>query len=230
MRASFGTISLVFGSFVLYIQTLTTHLTPNKHVWPLIAAGGTVVAFLWPFDWMPEWKDRKQRYGLLHTLAKVLISPFSRVTFARTFVADVLCSMPKLFNDFLVMVCLVGTGEAFRVHWDKQSNALTGSESACDASDTTFLRFSVALSALPFWVRLMQCCRAFWDSGEKRHCFNGLKYCTSMSVVLLSFVSNKEGNGALTYSYRAWQLMSLVSTMCAAGATVFVCARHSSDD
>ena len=121
VRASFGAITHVFFCFVLYILTLTSHLTPNKHVWPLLAIAGALVALFWPLDWMPEWKDRKQRYLLLHTLMQVVLSPLSRVTFARTFMADVLTSMPKIYSDFLSTVCMLGTGEAFRVAWNKDA-------------------------------------------------------------------------------------------------------------
>ena len=99
VRASFGIMTLVFFLFVLYILTLTTQLTPNKHVWPLAAAGVTLLALLWPLDWMAEWSDRAQRYKLVATVGRVLASPFTRVSFARTFVADVLTSMPKASSD-----------------------------------------------------------------------------------------------------------------------------------
>lgn len=88
--------------------------------------------------------------------------------------------------------------------------ALTGGESKCNDSNHEFLVAHVALSVLPFWVRLMQCCRAFKDSGESRHCANALKYCMSTAVVMLSFISGRDGS-----YYAAWQLVSLASTMCA---------------
>ena len=37
------------------------------------------------------------------------------MSFARTFVADVLTSMPKIFNDLLFTACMLATGNAFEV-------------------------------------------------------------------------------------------------------------------
>jgi hypothetical protein len=38
----------------------------------------------------------KQRWGLIKEVACVLVSPFSEVTFLRSFIADIFCSMPRL--------------------------------------------------------------------------------------------------------------------------------------
>ena len=148
MRGSFNVMTLVFSCFALYVLTLTMHLTPNKHVWPLAAVAGTLIALLWPWDWMPEWHDSAQRLKLLGAICRVLASPLSEVSphpspspspspcpnlsrspgpgpsrspgpgevsFARTFVADVLTSMPKIFNDLLFTACMLATGNAFEV-------------------------------------------------------------------------------------------------------------------
>jgi hypothetical protein len=115
MRGSFNVMTLVFSCFALYVLTLTMHLTPNKHLWPLAAVAGTVLTLLWPWDWMPEWQDRAQRLELLGTIGRVLASPLTEVSFARTFIADVLTSMPKIFNDLLFTACMLSTGNAFDV-------------------------------------------------------------------------------------------------------------------
>ena len=70
MRGSFNVMTLVFSCFALYVLTLTMHLTPNKHMWPLAAVAGTVLTLLWPWDWMPEWEDRAQRLKLLGTICR----------------------------------------------------------------------------------------------------------------------------------------------------------------
>lgn len=105
---------MVFTSFVLYVLTLITELYTldhvSKHVWPIVALLGPTIILLWPFNWMPEWSDRKQRYLLLKAVAFVIVSPLTKVTFSRSFIADMLTSMPKLFNDFLLAACLYITG------------------------------------------------------------------------------------------------------------------------
>ena len=131
MRGSFNVMTLVFSCFALYVLTLTMHLTPNKHIWPLAAVAGTVLTLLWPWDWMPEWQDRAQRLKLLGTICRVLASPLTEVSFARTFVADVLTSMPKIFNDLLFTACMLSTGNAFEVHWDVKAEVLVGGDERC---------------------------------------------------------------------------------------------------
>ena len=58
----------------------------------------------------------------------------------------------------------------------------------------------------------MQCARAYWDTRERKHVLNGLKYCTSIAVVVLSlFVDKVSGVD------RVWWAMSIVSTLYALG-------------
>ena len=55
-----------------------------------------------------------------------------------------------------------------------------------------------------------RCVRQYRDSRESRHAFNGLKYCTSISVVVLSFFQDRSD------LLRAmWWAVSIVSTVCA---------------
>lgn len=77
VRFAFGLMCLNFSCFTLYVLTLNSRLTPNKHLWPAAALGGSALALLWPFDFMPEWADCAQRYKLLRRLGKVMASPLS---------------------------------------------------------------------------------------------------------------------------------------------------------
>jgi hypothetical protein len=92
IRASFMLMTIVFSAFVVFVLTLTSRLTPNKHVWPAAAVLGSIAYLGWPADWMPEWSDRQQRAALGRTLLRVLASPFSAASFEHSFVADVLTS------------------------------------------------------------------------------------------------------------------------------------------
>jgi len=51
---------------------------------------------------------------MLLMIGSTLLAPFSEVTFAHSFVADVLTSMPKVFNDVLFTGCIYFTGELFQ--------------------------------------------------------------------------------------------------------------------
>ena len=208
MRGSFNVMTLVFSCFALYVLTLTMHLTPNKHMWPLAAVAGTVLTLLWPWDWMPEWEDRAQRLKLLGTICRVLASPLTEVSFARTFVADVLTSMPKIFNDLLFTACMLSTGNAFDVHWDVKAEVLVGGDERCTDGSEAYHRARFVMQVLPFWVRLMQCCRAYFDTREQRHLANALKYCSSILVILLSLTMARGGAWAV-----GWAVASVVSSV-----------------
>ena len=99
IRGSITIVVFVFSSFVLYVLTLVVNLTPNRHVWPALAGVLSLLYFVAPVDWMPEWADHHQRYGLLRMIGRVLAAPISPTTFAHTFVADVLTSSaPQCFH------------------------------------------------------------------------------------------------------------------------------------
>ena len=65
-----------------------------------------------------------------------------------------------------------------------------------------------AMQVLPFWVRLMQCCRAYFDTREQRHLANALKYCSSILVILLSLTMARGGAWAV-----GWAVASVVSSV-----------------
>ena len=73
-----------------------------------------------------------------------------------------------------------------QVHWDVRAQALAGGDERCTDGSEAYRLAHFVMQVLPFWVRLMQCCRAFFDSRERRHLANALKYCTSIVVILLS--------------------------------------------
>lgn len=152
-----------------------------------------------------------QRYMMLRTLGCVLLSPFSQMNFARGFLADVLTSMPKVFADVNITVCLYVTGEAFDQSWNPVTKEFD-LESECSTKKPWFYYLKMILAVLPFWVRLMQCARAFYDKRKVKDAANGLKYCSSISVVLLSFT---------TYS-SVWLAVSICSTVYGCSWDIFM--------
>jgi hypothetical protein len=214
LRAGVTLVSLNFIAFSLFFLTLTVNLTPNKNIWPaaaILLSAGYVLA---PVDWMPEWQERSQRASLGRAILRVLASPFSSASFEHSFIADVFCSMPKLMSDLLFTGCIYATGEALSAgEWNAASRSFSnaGPSSCADGNSRSYLAAHVGLSVLPFWLRLMQCARAFVETREQRtryrHAANGVKYICSISVVLLSFLSGRT---------TAWLLMSALSTVYAA--------------
>ena len=206
IRAAFTLVSLNFTAFLLFFLTITIHLTPEKHVWPAAALAGTLVYFVSPFDWMSEWKDAKQRQSLFRCVLRVLGAPLSTASFAHSFVADVLTSMPKCFSDLLYSACAFGTGEIWSAGvWDASAHAYSRPAFCADANPN-YHAVHVALSVLPFWLRLMQCARGLRDGRHpRRQLANGAKYCGSIAVVLLSLGGRTE----------VWLLASTLSTLLA---------------
>ena len=212
IRASFTRMSVVFSCFVLYVLALRSPnawFLPGKHSLPASAIVGTFLLSLWPTNLMPEWKDRAQRFALLGSLGRLLLSPLFAAPFASTFIADVLTSMPKIFTDMLLTGCMYASGLAFKVHYDVKAHALVGAEgTTCTNADPTFAWAAFALSIFPFWIRLMQCLRAYATDRETRHLFNSLKYCTSISVVVLSTLA---GHNHALKPY--WAVLACASTL-----------------
>ncbi|KAL1525399.1 hypothetical protein AB1Y20_020258 [Prymnesium parvum] len=202
IRGFFTVITVVFSTFALYVLTLTVELTSDRHVWPASAAILSLVYLFSPWDWMPSWYDRFQRYSLLVTIGYVLVTPMYRTTFARTFVADILTSMPKVFLDVHFTSCVYAYGNVF------QNTSLWAEivPDACTSSNPTYNTIRFVLSVFPFWIRLLQCLRAFVETRKIRHNANALKYCTSIAVVVLSNLAPESA---------AWVTMSVLSTVCA---------------
>ena len=190
IQAAFTRMSLVFFCFVLYVFKLrspNSWFLPNKHVLPATALLGTAVLSLWPRDSMPQWKDRSQRYALIRALGRLLLSPLFPVAFSSTFIADVLTSMPKIFTDMLATLCLYASGAALTASFDVDKGEMIGIPTQCTSADPRYQVASFVLSVFPFWIRLMQCVRGYLQDHETRHVANGLKYCVSIAVVVLSF-------------------------------------------
>lgn len=209
VRASFSVMCIVFACFALYVLTLTSELTPNKHVWPLAAFGCALIFLVWPWNWMAEWEDQSQRAALLRGYGRVLTAPLFKPHFCDIVLANTLISMPKLLLDFLRMGCLYSTGEVFQIAYDQDAQSLTGMSDRCTFEGSRMYEYAAAiLSVLPFWIRLMQCARQFVETGLAQHALNGIKYCCSMSVVILSLVSNLSA-----HLHNAWLVMGVTSTL-----------------
>mmetsp|Transcript_82879 Transcript_82879/g.130316 ORF Transcript_82879/g.130316 Transcript_82879/m.130316 type:complete len:432 (-) Transcript_82879:29-1324(-) len=190
-------LMLVMSSaFVLYVFALTKQITLQigglgADSWPLFAVGCFVVAVV-----IPSRAKVNQRWLLVRTILICLVSPLSETNFARNFVADIFCSMPRVFLDASYTVCIYATGEAF-MDFSQGSRGR-----ACSEHRESYYVAKVILSLLPFWVRFWQCVRSFIDSGRKKHIFNGLKYCSSITVIFLS----------LTDYTKTWFAMAIFST------------------
>jgi hypothetical protein len=130
LRGATSVAYIVFSCFMMYILTLTGGLqgfvkvdSNFKHIFPMLAFVLPATLFFCPYDNLTELcfgvtsRGYTQRIGMLKQLLAVLCSPFSNVTFIRTFMADILCSMPRIFTDLQYTLCIYVTGQ----YWDQQN-------------------------------------------------------------------------------------------------------------
>eukprot|EP00928_Gymnodinium_smaydae_P098492 TRINITY_DN9171_c0_g2_i5.p1 TRINITY_DN9171_c0_g2~~TRINITY_DN9171_c0_g2_i5.p1 ORF type:complete len:501 (+),score=29.46 TRINITY_DN9171_c0_g2_i5:117-1505(+) len=200
-------MSVVFTCFLLYLFSLTGIVKTDPTIWPAVVVALLCLLVLSPVS-IFSFNFSTQRWRLIRTIVLVLLSPFSKVSFSRILIADALTSMPKLLSDILYTVCLYTSGRYVisKSTWRETENEVGLLEVAeCSDADPIYKVVQIILSVLPFWIRLMQCIRAFVDTHALPNVFNGLKYCMSMAVVALSFVFHS------WHIY--WVIMSVLSTL-----------------
>lgn len=118
---------IVFSCFLLYVLTITGMLRDVgevdslKHLWPALAVFLPMLLFVCPSDRIvspcfgSQGHGYQQRLGFIRNALAVLCTPFTETTFLRSFIADIFCSMPKIFNDMEYTACLYVTGS----FWDR---------------------------------------------------------------------------------------------------------------
>ena len=120
----------------------------------------------------------RARASLLRSIAHMAIAPFGPpVRFRDNLVADVACSMVRCLVDGVTTARFFFTGE-----YEKRKPSL-----AEDLGPT-----SPVITAIPYWIRLQQCVRRFYDSqrGSRErieHVINAGKY--TMSLVSIGLAS-----------------------------------------
>jgi hypothetical protein len=117
---------------------------------------------------------RRARLSLVITLWQIVISPFGQVKFRHFFLADILTSMTQPLRDLGYISCFF-----FQGSWLDQSDP---SVEQCPLLEDYIL--SVAF--LPFWFRLAQCFRRYYDCKQRVHLINAGKY---FSVILVHFTN-----------------------------------------
>lgn len=224
LRGANSVAYIVFICFMLYILTLTgglegfVHVDPNiKHIFPMLAFAIPALLFFCPYDTWTKLcfgvtsRGYTQRIGMLRQLTAVLWSPFTEVTFMRTFMADILCSMPRIFTDLQYTLCIYMTGR----YWDKQNEWQEESHmhayDTCGAGSTTYVWLQNLFSFCPFYIRFMQSLRSWVDSGDSKHVYNALKYALSLSVTGLALAHKKFPSNM--YLEPTWFRISTITTL-----------------
>jgi len=156
----------------------------------------------WPFGWGSPGKQWPK------ALWETLCAPFARVTFLHVFVGDCLTSFVKPLNDWAYAACFLGTGLFLR---DELTPDNGGSH--CLHSPVLNKVITPILSALPLYLRLMQCFRRYFDTRARfPHMVNAGKYATAMCIVLVGVFHQSITKGG-TGLRAAWILCLCASTL-----------------
>ncbi|KAI9172952.1 Xenotropic and polytropic retrovirus receptor 1 [Blastocladiella emersonii ATCC 22665] len=157
---------LLWSIFVfLTLTPVNEDLDVSPLMLPLIFASICLAFFVNPFPIL----HRNARWWLIRTLSRILASPFHKIYFRDFFLTDIMCSLVFSLNSLPLFFCV----------------SLRQDE-ACDTSRSPF---SLAFAILPVLLRLIQCVRRTYDSGNVHpHMTNAGKYCFSLSVICASFV------------------------------------------
>ncbi|CAK9118793.1 unnamed protein product [Durusdinium trenchii] len=123
----------------------------------------------------------KYKVQILRGVGRTCLAPFYAVNFGDNMVGDVLTSLARPLRDVPAAMCYLGS------HHPQLQSAMeqfVKSGNTCPAWEHEII--SPLIAALPFWFRLWQCARRFWDTGQKRNLLNLGKYTSSLIVVIVS--------------------------------------------
>ncbi|KAG2377829.1 hypothetical protein C9374_008914 [Naegleria lovaniensis] len=114
------------------------------------------------------------RYWFLKCVLRMLASPFTAVRFSDFFIADQLTSLGDVLFELQFIACIYPA--------TSQSNVM---KLFCDSTKSIGIPI---LNYIPYHCRFMQCLRKYYDTRQKMHLLNALKYASSCIVVIVAFI------------------------------------------
>jgi hypothetical protein len=169
---------VALANFLLFFKTLRGD-TPDwisSGYMPMVLLG-YVLYMIMPWPW-----NRSNQFS--RGVLKVLASPFYEVTFFTSYIGDIMTSMVKVFIDLAYTLCF-----AFSGYW--QHELQDDFTNGCTNSNFYTLFVVPFLSALPLWLRFLQCLRRYRDTHERHpNLSNAGKYACAVVVVLFGAFHN----------------------------------------
>lgn len=135
---------------------------------PLILLIVTFAILICPFNIM----YRSSRYFFLTCAIHVFFAPLYKVVLSDFFVGDQLTSQVQSFRSIEFYICYYTSGD-YKLR-----------EHSCNKNDA-YNTFSYILAAIPFWWRMLQCVRRFFEEKDAIQGWNSLKYFS----IVVSFVT-----------------------------------------
>ncbi|XP_027361243.1 phosphate transporter PHO1 homolog 10 isoform X2 [Abrus precatorius] len=141
-----------------------------------------------PFDII----HRSSRFFFIQCLFRCICAPLFLVRLPDFFLADQLTSQFQTFRSFELYICYYGLGE----HSRRQNK--------CHRRGFYNIQYFI-VGIIPYWFRLAQCMRQFYEERDFNRLFNGLNYLsTIVAMVFRTTFELKKG--------RIWKVLALISS------------------
>ncbi|PPD88978.1 hypothetical protein GOBAR_DD14079 [Gossypium barbadense] len=202
LLVSFGLAVMSLGSVLsnldMEMDPKTNDYKAFTEIIPLILVVVVFIILFFPFNIL----YRSSRFFFLTCLFHSILAPLYKaslnipVRLPDFFLADQLTSQVQAFRSLEFYVCYYGWGD-FRHR-----------ENSCKTNDV-FNTFSFIVAVIPFWSRLLQCLRRFFEEKDTLQGYNGVKYfITIVALCLRTAYSLNKGLG--------WEILALVFSVAAA--------------
>ncbi|KAK8265595.1 hypothetical protein V6Z11_D12G186900 [Gossypium hirsutum] len=190
LLVSFGLAVMSLGSVLsnldMEMDPKTNDYKAFTEIIPLILVVVVFIILFFPFNIL----YRSSRFFFLTCLFHSILAPLYKVRLPDFFLADQLTSQVQAFRSLEFYVCYYGWGD-FRHR-----------ENSCKTNDV-FNTFSFIVAVIPFWSRLLQCLRRFFEEKDTLQGYNGVKYfITIVALCLRTAYSLNKGLG--------WEILALV--------------------
>ncbi|KAF0983292.1 hypothetical protein FDP41_010357 [Naegleria fowleri] len=169
-------LNIIFLSQLLYMMNTVSYLYGIMDIgkyayWHPIVLWILLFVYLFnPFKIL----NFEFRYWFLKCVLRMLASPFTAVRFSDFFIADQLTSLGDVLFELQFIACIYPA--------TSQSKVM---KLFCDSTKSIGIPI---LNYIPYHCRLMQCLRKYYDTRQKMHLLNALKYASSCLVVVIAFI------------------------------------------
>lgn len=152
-----------------HVHLVPEHWQTTLQIYPLSLVIYFAYRVFAPYKLASLWESRR---WFLTALRHTITSPFGRIRFCDSYVADVLTSMVKIIADLAFSLCFYSSGDFKHPH----------NEGVCQRNNWVFV---VICSTLPLWWRFAQNVRLYYDTSKRwPYGGNSLKYALSQAVVV----------------------------------------------
>ncbi|KAK8659293.1 hypothetical protein V6N13_029499 [Hibiscus sabdariffa] len=196
LLVSFGlsvmALASVLSNLDMEMDPKTNDFKAFTEIVPLILVLVVFVIMFLPFNIL----FRSSRFFFLTCLFHSILAPLYKVRLPDFFLADQLTSQVQAFRSLEFYICYYGWGD-FR----HRENSCTGND--------IFNTFSFIVAVVPFWSRLLQCLRRFFEEKDTLQGYNAGKY--FITIVALCLRTAHSLNGGFS-----WEISALVVSVAAA--------------